>query len=280
MILIADSGSTRTTWSVITDNGISPKTCETSGINPYLQTPEEISDTLKREFTLGKGPFDALFFYGAGCANPEKIEAVRLSLDNFFKAGNINVFSDLMAAARSLCGKSPGIVAILGTGSNSCYYNGNEIARHVSPLGYILGDEGSGTVLGRKLLADVLKNQLPEEIISAFNKKYGLQPSEILENVYRKPFPNRFMAQFTHFISDHIDNPLMYKLVKSSFAEFLERNIKQFPEAAHLPVHVTGSIGWHFSDIFRAAIREAGFTAGVITKTPMDGLIRFHKTGK
>ena len=277
MILVADSGSTKTTWCIIEKADGNIETCQTSGINPFLQSQEEISGTLSSEFILTMGPFDALYFYGAGCANPEKNEKVRRPLKEFFKADNVYVDSDLMAAARSLCGDKPGIAAILGTGSNSCYYNGTQISRHVPPLGYILGDEGSGTVLGRKLLSDVLKNQLPGKICRAFFDKYDMQPAEILDRVYRQPFPNRFMAQFTHFIAGHIEHPSMYKLVKESFSEFLNRNIRQFPEAARLPVNVTGSIGWHFRDILKDAAHSAGFTTGVITRAPMEGLLEYHK---
>ncbi len=277
MILIADSGSTKTTWCIIRDKENNIETCETGGINPFLQTSEEISRVLMQEFCIKTGPYAAVFFYGAGCANPEKNEKVRKSLSSFFNSEDVLVDSDLMAAARSLCANRPGIVAILGTGSNSCYYDGMKISRHVPPLGYILGDEGSGTVLGRKLLSDILKNQLPEKIREEFFKKYKLQPAEILDHVYRKPFPNRFMANFTHFLAERIDHPSIYNLVKESFSEFFNRNIRQFPEAANLPVNVTGSIGWNFMDTLTEAAYETGFRTGFITKDPMEGLLQYHK---
>ncbi len=276
MILIADSGSTKTTWCTAGSKDHAGRSCTTAGINPFLQTPDEIYVTLENEFTLGRGPFSDIYFYGAGCANPKKNEEVRQPLSRFFKTDEIHVDSDLMGAARSLCGNSPGIAAILGTGSNSCYYDGIRIARHVSPLGYILGDEGSGTVLGRKLLADILKNQLPESVCEAFFKEYKLEPADILEHVYRKPFPNRFMAQFTHFLAAHKENPAVYRLIKESFTGFFNRNIRQYPEAARLPVNVTGSIGWHFRDILTETASEAGFSTGAVTQSPMEGLLRYH----
>ncbi len=277
MILVADSGSTKTTWCIIKKDFNSIETCQTSGINPFLQSPEEISGTLRTEFSLSRGHFDAIYFYGAGCANPEKNEKVRRPLGELFKTNIVLVDSDLMAAARSLCGDKPGIAAILGTGSNSCYYDGKNISRHVPPLGYILGDEGSGTVLGRKLLSDILKNQLPEKLCRAFFDKYKMQPAEIMDRVYRQPFPNRFMAQFTHFIAGHVEHPSIYKLVKESFSEFLNRNVRQFPEASRLPLNVTGSIGWHFRDILKEAAVSSGFTTGLITRGPMEGLLEYHK---
>jgi glucosamine kinase len=277
MILIADSGSTKTTWNIITGDGDPGGECRTSGINPFLQTEDEIFACLENEYTLSGGPFDTVYFYGAGCANPEKIEKVRTPLKMYFDTENVFVESDLMAAARSLCGSSPGIAAILGTGSNSCYYDGTVILKHVPPLGYILGDEGSGSVLGRKLLSDILKNRLPAEISVKFFEKYRLDTAAILDHVYRQPFPNRFMAGFTRFIAENTGNREIYELVKTSFAEFLIRNISQYPEASVLPVHFTGSIAWHFSDILKAAAAETGFTTGIITESPVEGLIEFHK---
>jgi len=275
MELIADSGSTKTTWCIIHENGRT-ESCRTAGINPFLQTEEEILATLTGEFTLAKGPFNAIHFYGAGCANQEKNEKVSRQLDTFFLAKSVHVHSDLMAAARSLCGDRPGIAAILGTGSNSCYYDGSRIVSHVSPLGYILGDEGSGTVMGRKLLSDVLKKQLPEEICRSFYTRYRLDAAEIMENVYRKPFPNRFMAKFTPFLAENIDHPPVYQLVKSSLAEFFSRNIRQYPQAALLPVNVAGSIAWYFREVLTCAAGETGFRMGTVTEDPMDGLIGYH----
>jgi glucosamine kinase len=276
MILIADSGSTKTTWCIIDGNNDVEK-CITAGINPFLQSEKGIAVTLKNEFSLGKGPFREIYFYGAGCANPEKNDKVRRPLGSFFGEAQIFVGSDLMAAARSLCGRNPGIAAILGTGSNSCFYDGTEIKKHVSPLGYILGDEGSGTVLGRKLLSDILKNQLPAEICTKFYDEYKYSPAEILDKVYRQPFPNRFMAQFTHFLAGNIAHPAIIKLVKQSFTEFFNRNIRQFPEAATMPVNVTGSIGWFFRDILNEAASDSGFRTGIITRDPMEGLLDYHR---
>jgi N-acetylglucosamine kinase-like BadF-type ATPase len=275
MVLIADSGSTGTTWSIIRERGTD--SCTTAGINPFLQTEEEIAESLANGFSLKRGPFDAVHFYGAGCANPEKNEKVKRPLAAFFDAAHIFVDSDLMAAARSLCGTGPGIAAILGTGSNSCYYDGKEIAKHVSPLGYILGDEGSGSVMGRRLLSDILKNQLPAKVISDFFSEYNIQPADILEQVYRKPFPNRFMAKFTPFLAVNIDQPAVYQLVKQSFSDFFTRNISQYPEALQMPVNFTGSIAWYFSDVLSEAAKENGYRTGIITRSPMEGLVSYHK---
>jgi N-acetylglucosamine kinase-like BadF-type ATPase len=182
----------------------------------------------------------------------------------------------MMGAARALCGRQPGIACILGTGSNSCYYNGMNIISNISPLGYILGDEGSGAVMGKKFMGDLLKNQLPGEIKEQFFSQYPLEPNEIVQKVYKAPFPNRFLAQFTHFIHEHIHEPTLSNLVRNSFIDFFQRNIKQYPEAAHLPVHFTGSIAYYFSSLLKEAAEHTGFRTGVITQSPMEGLLNYH----
>ncbi|HEX2395738.1 MAG TPA: ATPase, partial [Bacteroidales bacterium] len=240
MMLIADSGSTKTTWVLVNDNR-AEKVINTSGINPMYQDEEGIFNVLKKEFSPSVTGTVSVYFYGAGCINNDVNKTVRNALDRFFRCREISVSTDLMAAARSLCRKQEGIACILGTGSNSCYYDGSEIVRNVSPLGYMLGDEGSGAVIGRKLIADLLKNQLSSSIRENFFSTYNLSPYQIMDHVYKKPFPNRFLAQFTRFIYDHRDIPELISIVKTSFVDFFERNVRQYPEASRLPVHFTGS---------------------------------------
>jgi glucosamine kinase len=276
MLLIADSGSTKTRWCIISGKTIS-RQCITPGINPFLQTDSEISQMLQQEFAVKKEYFDAVYFYGSGCTDHEKKLKVKKALEKVIDAAAIMVESDLMAAARSLCGNRPGIAAIIGTGSNSCYYDGLHIKKHVAPLGYILGDEGSGTAMGKKLLADILKNQLPGDIIDEFFKKYRFTPAEILDKIYLNPFPNRFMAGFCVFLAENIDHPAIHTLVKSRFTGFFVRNISQYPESGRMPVNVTGSVGWHFRKILNEAAVENGFRLGIVTESPMDGLLEYHK---
>lgn len=276
MILIADSGSTKTTWALLNPENNQVLQLQTSGINPFLQTEEEIYSLLLREFSREINEDLSIYFYGAGCANPEKKEVVRRALQRLFKTENIYVDSDLMCAAKSLLGSSPGIAAILGTGSNSCYYNGEKIESNVSPLGYILGDEGSGAVMGKKLLGDILKGQLPEHLCQLFFDTYQITPAEILDRVYKKTFPNRYMAGYTHFISTNIGEKPLRDLVKSSFADFFKRNIRQYEQAVHLPVNFTGSIAWYFQRELKEVASELGFRIGVVTKDPMEGLINFY----
>jgi N-acetylglucosamine kinase-like BadF-type ATPase len=274
MILIADSGSTKTNWSLVREDS-NVRTCITDGINPFFLSEKEIVNLLKQKFTLPKENITAIYFYGAGCI-PEKSFLVSEALNVFFHAGSIEVNSDLLAAARSLCDEKEGIVCILGTGSNSGHYDGEKIIENVSPLGYILGDEGSGAVLGKKLLAGILKNQLPDLVVCDFYNTYHLNLAEIMDKVYRQPFPSRFLAQFAPFISNHITHSDVQKLVKNSFAEFIEKNVFQYQNVDRLPVHFTGSIAYCFKNILEEVCSQFNLLMGNTTKEPMSGLIKYH----
>lgn len=248
----------------------------TSGINPVYQDEPDIIAMLEKEFHIDKQDIDGIYFYGAGCINEYFSNKIRRSLGSFFNCENIDVHTDMMGAARALCGHEEGIACILGTGSNSCYYDGRDIQSNVSPLGYIIGDEGSGAVLGKKFIADLLKNQLPERIKELFYSKYTIQPHDIIQCIYKEPFPNRFLAQFTRFIHEHIHEPALADMVKTSFIEFFVRNIRQYPESSRLPVHFSGSIARCFSSLLVEAASQTGFTTGKIIASPMEGLINFH----
>ncbi len=276
MILIADSGSTKTTWYLSGEAGIPSREVQTPGINPYYQEEAEILALLRKEWPSAPAPLEALFFYGAGCAHPEVNEKVRRPLMRWSGCRRVEVGSDLLAAARALCGHAPGIACILGTGSNSCYYDGREIAGHVSPLGFILGDEGSGAVIGRQLLADVLKNQLPSRLIRLFFETYSTSREEILENIYRKPFPNRYAASFTRFIYDHREEPALKNIAIQEFIRFFERNVRQYDQAGHLPVHFCGSIAFYFRELLTAVTGALGMETGKIIREPIGELAAYH----
>jgi len=274
MILIADSGVTKTEWCRITDQHTT-ETLITQGINPFYQEAENITSILLKEFT-GVRKFEAIFFYGSGCINREKQDIVKAGLLGIFEAGTIFVGSDLLAAAQSLCQTKAGIACILGTGSNSCYYNGCEITENVSPLGFILGDEGSGAVLGKKLVGDILKNQLPQFLIDQFFETYQVTGATILENVYKKPFPSRYLAGFTRFLSENIAVPEIELLVTTAFREFISRNLMKYPGIGQIPIHFTGSIAFFFKEQLQKSLEEQGLILGNIEKAPMKGLIRYH----
>ncbi|WP_075589796.1 ATPase [Labilibacter marinus] len=275
MILIADSGSTKTEWQLIESKHPS-QTCFTKGINPFYQSVEDIIISLKSDYSLIKDNIDNVYFYGAGCANEEQNNIVKEALSSFFNGADIQVNSDLLGAAHSLCQDKPGIACILGTGSNSCYYNGKEIIENVSPLGYILGDEGSGAVLGKLLMADLLKNQLPSEIQQLFYETYKLTPQDIMNAVYKEPFPNRYLAQFSQFMIQQIHHPEIEAIVSQSFNDFINRNLLQYSRYAELPIHFTGSIAFYFKQPLSKAIQQHSLQLGQVTASPMQGLIEYH----
>jgi len=276
MILVADSGSTKTEWKVVQD-GKSHDSLFTSGINPFFLRSEEIYSLLNNELKdLAGSFFESVYYYGTGCNSPAREETVRKALNEYFRPGNILIGSDLIAAARSLCGNKPGIACIIGTGSNSCYYDGSLIVANVSPLGYILGDEAGAAVIGRKLVSGVLKKQVPEHVIKQFFETYKITPAEIQENVYMKPFPNKFLGQFSKFISANIHIPELQEIIISCFDDFIKRNILQYPESKVLPVHFTGSIAWYFRSFLEDLLIQNDLLPGIITLSPMDGLIKYH----
>jgi len=280
MILIADSGSTKTEWRLLSDKPTPADTCITKGINPFYQTSAEIHELLKEEYTLNSFKPQEIHFYGAGCANEEKNNIVKEALVAYFGIQNITIESDLTGAARALCQKEEGIACILGTGSNSCHYNGQDVTANVSPLGFIIGDEGSGAVLGKKLIGDILKNQLPQSIITLFFQEYQTDRAEILDHIYKKAFPNRYLAQFTKFLSKHIHLTELETLVIDSFNEFIKRNILQYNNAENLKVSFTGSIAHHFKPQLLTALSKNNLTPGIINPAPMDGLAQYHNRTK
>ena len=276
MMLIADSGSTKTDWCVILDN--TPiKRIGTKGLNPFFQSEEEIQQELTHSLLpqLPEGTIDSVYFYGAGCT-PEKAPTLRRAIaDSLRVVGNIKAYSDMLAAARGLCGREAGITCILGTGSNSCFYDGKEIVNHISPLGFILGDEGSGAVLGKLLVGDILKNQLSPAIKEAFLKQFDLTVPEIIDRVYRQPFPNRFLASLSPFIAQHLEEPGIRQLVLGSFIAFLRRNVMQY-DYTQYPAHFIGSVAHCYKEILQEAAQETGIRIGKILQSPMEGLIQYH----
>lgn len=274
MILIADSGSTKTDWCLATEKTI-VKRIKTEGINPYFQHEEEIATTLRTSLLpqLAGTKAERICFYGAGCT-PDKASIVRNALSSLLTCQEIRVESDLLAAAHALCGHQPGIACILGTGSNSCFYDGQHIKANVSPLGFILGDEGSGASLGKLLIGNLLKNQLPAGMKEEFLEEYRLTPSEIVERVYRKPFPNRFLAAFSPFLARHLKEPGIQQLILESFKAFLQRNVMQY-DYRHHPAHFTGSIAYFYQELLQQAAEECGVRIGTITRSPIEGLAAY-----
>ena len=278
MILIADSGSTKTDWCVV-ENGILLQQIFTKGTNPFFQSEEEISNEIATALLpeLKTNEFDAVYFYGAGCGFPDKIAVVHRALTKHLNVkGEVEVATDMLAAARGLCGREAGIACIMGTGSNSCYYDGESIVANVSPLGFILGDEGSGACLGKLMVGDLLKNQMTPELKEKFLAQFNLAPADIIDRVYRKPFPNRFLASLSPFLAQNINEPCVHDLVLNSFKAFFKRNIMQYENYQNLKVNLIGSVAYYYKEVLAEAAEAMGIQLGTIIQSPMEGLIKYH----
>ncbi len=276
MQLISDSGSTKTDWC-ITNDGRIVRRIITQGINPFHQSGQTIYDVLNGELLpeLADVKVDEVYFYGSGCRE----ECVPMMTDvlscAFSHASTIEVHSDLLGAARAVCGMVEGIACILGTGANSCLYDGRDIVMNTPPLGYILGDEGSGAVLGRLFVNALYKNQLPESVLSDFERETGCGMADVIHRVYREPMANRFLASFAPFIHSHLYVPSVRLIVVDNFRMFFRRNVVQYGRPK-LPVGAVGSIAGHFYDEFVEAAIDEGFTVGRTSSSPMSGLVEYH----
>lgn len=275
MYVIIDSGSTKTEMLVHGRTG--NESLNFPGINPFYQTKEEIRNMLEKETSGHPSRENAtnVFFYGAGCAFPEKRACVRNALKEVFTQAEIEVENDLLAAARALFQTERGIACILGTGSNSCLYNGKAIEQNVPPLGFILGDEGSGAVIGKHFVSDCLKKQMPEELAEAFLEQQQTTMQEVMDNVYKRPFPNRYLASVCRFIYGFKETEYVQNLLHDCFSDFFVRNILQYPIHGE-QLGVVGSIAHYFRDELAAAAHEQGFTIAKIMKQPMEGLVEYH----
>lgn len=281
MILIADCGSTKIDWCVL-DHATLKKQIFTVGMNAVMLTEEEMRNRIAAELIpeLAEltSEIEAVYFYGAGCVSEAVCANVASAIAaNIPSAKNIEVYSDLLAAARALCGHNTGIACILGTGSNSCLYDGNAIVSNVSPLGFILGDEGSGAVLGKLFIGDLLKNQLPAGLKEKFYEEYNLTYLDVIQKIYREPGANRFLATVAPFINKHIDLPEVHTLVKNAFKAFFCRNIHQYAGYENLKVNFIGSIANYFRPVLEEAAAECGCQIGTVLRSPMDGLLKFHQ---
>ena len=278
MILIADSGSTKTDW-VLHDGEAIVLRINTQGLNPTQQSAEDIYKVISEELD-GKIAHDApktIYFYGAGCAYETADNRMKKALEQYFDTRDIYIHSDLLAAARALCGHEEGIACILGTGANSCLFDGEKITENTPSLGYILGDEGSGAHLGRQLVSDCIKKQLSNELRQKFLNQYNLDVATILEKVYHTPLPNRWLASFTPFLHENRENPEIKMLLKHCFTQFFQRNTMVY-RRSWLPIHVIGGVGVHFATEIKETAESLGLSVGNIMESPMAGLIEYHKT--
>lgn len=276
MVLIADSGSTKTDWALVDSPGVS--VVHTQGISPVHQSREDISRIIQDELKpqLGNAVVTDVRFYGSG-VRPELESVVEAVLrDSFTSVASVEAHSDMLGAARALCGKSEGIACILGTGANSCYYNGNTIVGNTPAMGYILGDEGSGAWIGKRFLHDLYKEILPKNILWEFEAETGLSLPLIINKVYREPMANRFLASLSPFVHSHKDEAGVRQMLIEGFSDFLNFNILPY-ERKDLSVSFVGSIAYFFEAELREAAEITGFTIGTIERSPLDGMIRFEK---
>jgi N-acetylglucosamine kinase-like BadF-type ATPase len=278
MILIADSGSTKTTWKLIGNSG-ETKNIKTDGINPFFRTEENIFQELERVLLLETGTdVQQIYFYGAGIVNAEKGDVIRRALNRIYTEAFIETHSDVLGAARALFGNQPGIACILGTGSNVCLYDGVQITGGVSPLGFILGDEGSGAVMGRKLLGDYFKEVMPPYLRVAFSEQFKISREEVLNRVYRSEKPNQFLAQFVPFLSNHANSAYCQEVVQQNFMDFFERNVVKLPDYRKYSIGFVGSVAYYFSQILINTASYFGYEQTIVIKDPIDGLERYFNT--
>lgn len=285
MILIADSGSTKVHWCLMAANGHTAEFI-TDGINPLFQTSDAMRNSICNQLLpqmasmLWAGTVSHVFFYGAGCT-PEKSPFVEKAIESVFKEAKVFVASDILGATRGLLGHEKGVACILGTGSNSCLYDGEQIIKNVPSLGFILGDEGSAATLGKRLVSDLLKNQLGDDLKERFLSQYAINQADVIEHVYRQPFPNRWLANLARFCAENIDDPRIHDLVYDHFAQFVKRNISQYytteAQKQSMPVGFVGSIAFYYRPVLEQVMNDYGFRVGQILQDPIPGLVEYHR---
>lgn len=278
MILIADSGSTKTEWRILLEDGTISQ-ARTTGYNPHHQTAADISHSLRTEFVsqLPPGQIEQIFFYGAGCGSEKYKDIVRQAFREVFPEVEAVVDHDLLAAARALCLDEPGIACILGTGSNSCLYDGEKIINNVPSLGYILGDEGSGTDLGKRVVSDYLRGDMPEHLRARFEKRFSVTLDEVLDRIYKQTFPKPYLATFSRFLFHNLKDPYCYRLVYDSFTNFIRINISKYPGHKEHKVHFVGSVAFYYGNVLRQAAADQGLTVRNILESPIAGLTLYHR---
>lgn len=277
MILIADAGGTKCHWAVAAEGG--NEIITTAGINPFTMPAAETARVLQEELLpkLGDREISEIYYYGAGyIAGSATTQELENTICSLFPAAKVEVRSDMLGAARGLCGHERGVACILGTGANSALYDGENIEVNVRPLGYILGDEGSGAYIGRMVVSDALKGLMPGEIVDALYSENNTSYVEIIENVYRRPNANRYLASFAPFAKRHLDWPEVARCVDRAFEAFAERNLLQYEGITSVPVHFTGGIAGAFEDRLRAVLGRYSITVGRIDASPIEGMVKYH----
>jgi glucosamine kinase len=275
--LIADSGATKAEWCLL-HNG-KKKILFTQGISPYFLDTDQIAELVTKELAskLKNVTIEQIHYYGTGCSNIENAKSVKKALVRVFPKAVVHVNTDLMAAARAVCGNEKGVACILGTGSNSCFYNGKTIVKNSPGIGYVLGDEGSGAYLGKKVIQYYLYNTFDEDLRARFDAKFVTTASEILDNVYKKPLPNRYMASFALFLAENRDHYMIENIIEDGLNDFFFQHLCKYNEVWKYPVNFVGSVAYGFKDVIKELCSSYEFEMGKVLKNPMEGLIKYHR---
>lgn len=276
-LLIAESGSTKTDWRLLQKSG-KPVKFSTSGINPRLQTQDEIVELLGRELKWNpkKHPVDAIAYYGAGVGSPDIQKELTATLKEFFGIKKIDVQSDIIGAARGLCGSDSGIVSIIGTGSNSCYWNGKAIKDQQVSLGFIAGDEGSGNHMGKRVLQYYAYKTFDTELRLGFEMMFGDDIPTILRKLYKEPFPNRYLATYVQLLANNRGHYMVENIIEDCLNDFFHHHILKYRQSWKLPLYFTGSVAHAFKDVIQTLCKQYELEMGKVEKSPLDGLVKFH----
>lgn len=276
-ILIADSGSTKCEWCLI-DNG-KKKILFTQGMSPYFLNGEQVQGILLNELlpNIKSYAFTDIYFYGTGCLDPRNAKMMKTAISKVFAGVQIHVEHDLAGAAKAVCGNTKGIACILGTGSNSCFFNGKKVVKNSPGIGYILGDEGSGAYLGKKVIQYYLYGTFDEDLMYKFNDKYKTTAAEILEQVYRKPLANRYLSGFCMFLAGNRGHYMIENIIEDGLNDFFFTHLCKYSESWKLPIHFVGGVAYGFKDVIKELCQSYEFDLGKILKNPMEGLIEYHR---
>jgi N-acetylglucosamine kinase-like BadF-type ATPase len=274
--LIADSGSTKTEWCLLKNNKKTLFT--TQGMSPYFVNATEVEQIMKEEVFpfLKRNNVDEIFFYGTGCKNPTNKKMFKKVFTKIFPGTHIVINNDLSGAAKALCGDEKGIACILGTGSNSCYYNGKRIVKNSPGLGFILGDEGSGAYLGKKVIQHYLYNIFDEDLRARFDAKFVTTDTDIIESVYKKPLPNRYLASFATFLAENRGHYMIENIIEDGINDFFYTHIISYKESPKLPIHFTGGVAFGFQEVVKQLCLNYDLQPGTFLRSPMEGLVKYH----
>lgn len=277
MKLIADGGSTKASWCLVRP-GEEPLYFSTEGYNPYYVDSPYIQRSLHKTLPaeVPRAAVTEVHFFGAGC-EPSTEAVISTALRALFENAAVSVGSDLLASAKALLGNRPGFAAILGTGTNTCIYDGTAVTHSIDPLGYMLGDEGSGSYIGKKLLIAYCREYLPAHLHRQFFATYGLTKEQIMERVYKDPLANRFCAGFAKFVKQHLDDTFVYQLASDAFHDFFRALVCQYPGYAGYTLNCAGSIAFYFEDVLKETAASYGMATGRIIQDPIQGLAEYYR---